>query len=308
MKIKLLSACVITLATASLSAYCPTCVSGKQYNVRQQGRYYQQPEARYYQQPEARYYQQPAVRGQSYNDEYNRRDYRNDRRGLRDDRRARSQDNGWMNGDDVNGNGNGWMNGDDVNGNGNGNGLINGDDVNGNGNGNGLINGNNDETSQRNRDSNSWWNGNGDDSKANGNSWYDRNGSDRRDHRYDRSERRDVRSQKDAKAHDGRQLSDSEIEKRVRDELSGGWFSNKYQDVHVEVSNGAVVLSGTVDSKSDSKDLEKKVKKISGVRNVRINVEVRDAAHSDRADHSQQRNDGMRQHDSRSQNQMRSNY
>lgn len=76
------------------------------------------------------------------------------------------------------------------------------------------------------------------------------------------------------------QISDKDLEKNVRDALSGNWLSTNYKDVQVVVSNGSVTLSGYVQSDKDKSDAEDKVRKIAGVRNVRNQIEVKKPAES----------------------------
>lgn len=77
-----------------------------------------------------------------------------------------------------------------------------------------------------------------------------------------------------------RQPSDTQIAKEVRDALAPGMFTKGYDRVSSDVSNGTVVLTGTVQSQSDREKLEKSIRKIDGVRDVRNNVRVLDAAAS----------------------------
>lgn len=67
---------------------------------------------------------------------------------------------------------------------------------------------------------------------------------------------------------------DSDLKQEIQDKLAKGWFQKGYNDVQVEVNNGTVTLKGTVDSESELIDVEKRVSKIDGVKNVVNNVHV----------------------------------
>lgn len=61
---------------------------------------------------------------------------------------------------------------------------------------------------------------------------------------------------------------DRKIAEKVRKELKGGWFSEGYDKIAVEVVNGNVTLRGTVNSLKDKKKIEEKILKIRDVRNI----------------------------------------
>lgn len=63
-------------------------------------------------------------------------------------------------------------------------------------------------------------------------------------------------------------VSDQMISKDVRDILSPGMMSKGYPNVRFEVRNGAIKLSGSVYSQEDKKNIEDKVRKINGIRNI----------------------------------------
>lgn len=68
---------------------------------------------------------------------------------------------------------------------------------------------------------------------------------------------------------------DRQIGKSIRDAIKGGWFSRGYDDISVNVNNGDVTLLGSVEKPDDIRKLESKVRKIDGVRNLRLQVGVR---------------------------------
>jgi osmotically-inducible protein OsmY len=71
-------------------------------------------------------------------------------------------------------------------------------------------------------------------------------------------------------------VSDSDLTKTIRDNIGSGWFTKGYESVNVQVLNGAVTLTGTVDSQSDKEKLDKEVRDTKGVRSVNSQVTVLD--------------------------------
>lgn len=71
------------------------------------------------------------------------------------------------------------------------------------------------------------------------------------------------------------QVTDDQIRKDVRYELSPGMFSKGYDDeVKGEVSNGVVTLTGSVKTEKDKEKLDKSMRDINGVREVDNRVKV----------------------------------
>lgn len=69
-------------------------------------------------------------------------------------------------------------------------------------------------------------------------------------------------------------VSDQEINNRVKNALSSGWFSSGYQGVTVDVNNGKVTLRGAVDTLENKNKVEDAVRKIDGVRQVSNQITV----------------------------------
>lgn len=67
---------------------------------------------------------------------------------------------------------------------------------------------------------------------------------------------------------------DFRLAEKVRDALKGGFFSSGYDTVSFDVSNGVVILRGTVERISDKKDVEDRVKNISEVKRVDNQISV----------------------------------
>lgn len=66
---------------------------------------------------------------------------------------------------------------------------------------------------------------------------------------------------------------DQELAKKVRDTLTTVLVSSQGQHhVTFEVFNGTVILNGTVELPEDKKNIEKSIKRISGVRNINNNI------------------------------------
>ncbi len=68
--------------------------------------------------------------------------------------------------------------------------------------------------------------------------------------------------------------SDQEIDKKIRDTLSSGWFSKGFQDVDFKVNNGNVLLTGSVNTLENKNKVEDSVKKIDGVRQVNNQITI----------------------------------
>lgn len=66
----------------------------------------------------------------------------------------------------------------------------------------------------------------------------------------------------------------ADLNKRVREALSGGWFSSGYKNVTFEVNGANVTLRGTVDSNEHKKNAEDAVRKVDGVQNVNNQITV----------------------------------
>lgn len=82
----------------------------------------------------------------------------------------------------------------------------------------------------------------------------------------------------DAEKSDNRTDNDQDIEKRVRDALSSGWFAKGYDQVDVNVNNGTVTLQGFVSSQEDKDKVEQEVRKIDGVKNVNNQLNIQEKA------------------------------
>ena len=75
----------------------------------------------------------------------------------------------------------------------------------------------------------------------------------------------------------------NDLNKRVREALSGGWFSSGYKNVTFEVNGSDVTLRGNVDTAENKRNAEDAVRKIDGVRNVNNQITVSgDASTSNR--------------------------
>ena len=64
---------------------------------------------------------------------------------------------------------------------------------------------------------------------------------------------------------DQTKMSDADLTKKIEDKISSGWFSDGYDQVHVQVMNGKVMLKGMVKTQSDKEKLEKEIRNIDGV-------------------------------------------
>lgn len=71
-----------------------------------------------------------------------------------------------------------------------------------------------------------------------------------------------------------RNVSDQDLNKKIQDTLSSGWFSKGFKNVSFDVNNGTVNLRGTVDSQENKQKIEDNIRKIDGVRQVNNQITV----------------------------------
>jgi len=76
-------------------------------------------------------------------------------------------------------------------------------------------------------------------------------------------------------------VSDEELRKKIQDLLNPGWFSDDYKNVTFTVNNGDVFIQGTVAKPEYKKDLDEKIMKIKGVRQVSNGLVVAKESSSD---------------------------
>ncbi len=69
---------------------------------------------------------------------------------------------------------------------------------------------------------------------------------------------------------------DQKLAKDIHDKLSSGIFSKGYEQVAVDVRDGAVTLTGTVPTQADKDKVEKEVRNISGVRSLTSKIAIAD--------------------------------
>lgn len=62
--------------------------------------------------------------------------------------------------------------------------------------------------------------------------------------------------------------SDDQLNKKIRDRVSKGWFWDSYQDIRLNTVNGVVTLEGIVDRTRDQQNLISEIQKIEGVKSV----------------------------------------
>lgn len=68
---------------------------------------------------------------------------------------------------------------------------------------------------------------------------------------------------------------DRMINKKIRDKLSSGWFMKGNDNVAVKTVNGAVTISGVVDSYDEIKKVNEKLKDIDGIKTLNNQLSVR---------------------------------
>lgn len=67
---------------------------------------------------------------------------------------------------------------------------------------------------------------------------------------------------------------DDQLNKKIRDAVSIGWFDVDYKSVSLHTSNGVVTLEGTVDSLHDEQKLVSEVQEVEGVKEVKSNLKI----------------------------------
>jgi len=68
---------------------------------------------------------------------------------------------------------------------------------------------------------------------------------------------------------------DRQLNAKIRDELSSGWFSKGNETLVITTTNGVVVISGTVDKVEDMQKLNDQIKDMEGVRSVNSQLTVK---------------------------------
>lgn len=68
--------------------------------------------------------------------------------------------------------------------------------------------------------------------------------------------------------------SDRQLNLKIQDTLKSGAFKENFADIEIEVSHGNVTLSGSVDTEEDSREAEKRVRNINGIKNVDNQIQV----------------------------------
>lgn len=69
--------------------------------------------------------------------------------------------------------------------------------------------------------------------------------------------------------------TDRQLNKKIRDKISNGWFSDSYATVILRTTNGVVIVSGTVEDFKDAQKVIDNIRKIEGVRNVNNQLSVK---------------------------------
>ncbi len=68
---------------------------------------------------------------------------------------------------------------------------------------------------------------------------------------------------------------DSQINKRIRDQVSRGWTWDSYKEVTLDTKDGVVTLKGSANREVDLQKLITEIKKINGVRSVQTDVNLK---------------------------------
>jgi len=70
-------------------------------------------------------------------------------------------------------------------------------------------------------------------------------------------------------------LQDRQLNAKIREKLSGGWFSKGYDALILRTANGVVVISGNVDNNDDIQKIRDQIRNIEGVRSVNDQLNVK---------------------------------
>lgn len=70
---------------------------------------------------------------------------------------------------------------------------------------------------------------------------------------------------------------DAKIKSDINNKIKGGWFTEGYDQVMIDVKDGVVTLKGSVETIEDKQDLEKKVRNMDGVKGVESSLKVQKA-------------------------------
>ena len=70
---------------------------------------------------------------------------------------------------------------------------------------------------------------------------------------------------------------DRQLNARIRDKVSNGWFTQSYKNITFKTNNGVVTISGNVDNRDDVQKLIDQLKGIEGVRSVNSQITVRNS-------------------------------
>jgi osmotically-inducible protein OsmY len=69
--------------------------------------------------------------------------------------------------------------------------------------------------------------------------------------------------------------ADRQLNAKIRDKLSGGWFSKGYDAVILRTNNGVVIITGQVDSQEEANKLNDQLRGIEGLRKANVQVAVK---------------------------------
>ncbi len=67
---------------------------------------------------------------------------------------------------------------------------------------------------------------------------------------------------------------DTELAEKIYNRLRNEWPSKGYKYLNVKVNNGVVSLTGVVEKESDKRKVEEKIKNMTGVRRLNVNLQV----------------------------------
>lgn len=69
--------------------------------------------------------------------------------------------------------------------------------------------------------------------------------------------------------------SDEQLNKKIREKISEGWFTNSYKNIQLDTQNGEVTINGSVEKPKEELKLTDEIRKIQGVRNVKTHIQIK---------------------------------
>jgi osmotically-inducible protein OsmY len=75
----------------------------------------------------------------------------------------------------------------------------------------------------------------------------------------------------------GQTTQDATLKEKINDKLTNVWFSKAYENLDIQVSNNTVTIRGTVDTDKDKAEVERRVRSIPEVKDVRLQLTIKNS-------------------------------